>query len=147
MARLGLGEQPLLQPLELLGDAAVEHRAADAGDDAADDRGIDFFGERDGAAGRPAERRHQRGAAIVGERRGSDDLGGHHDALEPAARALGMNPWAWILGGGEDHALVATFAPDAVPDGWRAIGRVLDGPGRVLVDGETWSGDTGWQSF
>jgi thiamine-monophosphate kinase len=86
-------------------------------------------------------------ASDVGIDVSRDDLGGHHDALESAARALGMNPWAWILGGGEDHALVATFAADAVPDGWRVIGRVLDGPGRVLVDGETWSGDTGWQSF
>lgn len=75
-----------------------------------------------------------------------DALGVHHDALWSAADALAMNPWVWVLAGGEDHALVATF-PDAPPAGWHAIGSVLDGPVRVLVDGEQWHGDTGWQSF
>jgi thiamine-monophosphate kinase len=51
-----------------------------------------------------------------------------------------------VLGGGEDHALVACFA-GAVPAGWRAIGQVVDGPARVLVDGEEWDGYPGWQSF
>jgi thiamine-monophosphate kinase len=75
-----------------------------------------------------------------------DALGVHHDALWSAADALAMNPWVWVLAGGEDHALAATF-PGAPPAGWHAIGRVLDGPARVLVDGEQWYGDTGWQSF
>jgi thiamine-monophosphate kinase len=52
----------------------------------------------------------------------------------------------WVLAGGEDHALVATF-PGAPPAGWSAIGTVLDGAPRVLLDGEQWHGDTGWQSF
>jgi thiamine-monophosphate kinase len=68
------------------------------------------------------------------------------DALAGAAEALGTDPWAWILGGGEDHALVATF-PTAPPSGWKVIGRVLDGPGRVLVDDAVWQGNPGWQSF
>jgi thiamine-monophosphate kinase len=68
------------------------------------------------------------------------------DAVAGAAGAVGANALAWVLGGGEDHALVATF-PDAVPQGWRAIGRVLDGPPRVLVDGDTWHGNPGWESF
>jgi thiamine-monophosphate kinase len=34
-----------------------------------------------------------------------------------------------------------------VPAGWRVIGRVLDGPARVLVDGAEWRGYAGWQSF
>jgi thiamine-monophosphate kinase len=68
------------------------------------------------------------------------------DAIAEAAAALGADPWAWVLGGGEDHALVATF-PGALPPGWRAIGRVIDGPARVLVDGEAWRGNPGWQSF
>ncbi|MGB9304701.1 MAG: thiamine-phosphate kinase, partial [Mycobacterium sp.] len=51
-----------------------------------------------------------------------------------------------VLGGGEDHALVACFAGDA-PAGWRVIGRVLEGPARVLVDGAKWDGYAGWQSF
>ena len=68
------------------------------------------------------------------------------DALAGAAEAVGADPWAWILGGGEDHALVATFAT-APPPGWKAIGRVLDGPARVLVDDAVWQGNPGWQSF
>jgi thiamine-monophosphate kinase len=75
-----------------------------------------------------------------------DALGMHHDTLFPAASAMAMDPWAWVLAGGEDHALVATF-PDAPPAGWSAIGTVLDGAPRVLLDGEQWHGDTGWQSF
>jgi thiamine-monophosphate kinase len=73
-------------------------------------------------------------------------LAADHGALTEAAAAVGADPWAWVLGGGEDHALVACFA-DAAPPGWRVIGRVLDGPARVLVDGETWNGYAGWQSF
>ena len=73
-------------------------------------------------------------------------LAADHDALTAAGAAAGADPWSWVLGGGEDHALVACFA-GVVPDGWRVIGRVLDGPARVLVDGEPWRGYAGWQSF
>lgn len=75
-----------------------------------------------------------------------DALSADRDAVAGAAELLGADPWAWVLGGGEDHALVATF-PAAVPDGWRVIGRVLDGAPRVLVDGQVWTGNQGWQSF
>jgi thiamine-monophosphate kinase len=68
------------------------------------------------------------------------------DAVSAAAAAVGGDAWAWVLGGGEDHALVACFA-DSVPVGWRVIGRVLDGPARVLVDGQDWTGYAGWESF
>jgi thiamine-monophosphate kinase len=68
------------------------------------------------------------------------------DALSAAAAAVGDDPWSWVLGGGEDHALVACFA-GAPPSGWRVIGRVFDGPARVLVDGAEWRGYAGWQSF
>ncbi|OCB45224.1 thiamine-phosphate kinase [Mycobacterium vulneris] len=66
--------------------------------------------------------------------------------IADAAAAVGADPWEWVLGGGEDHALAATF-PGAVPPGWRAIGRVVDGPATVLVDGAPWAGNAGWQSF
>jgi thiamine-monophosphate kinase len=69
-----------------------------------------------------------------------------HDALSPAAATVGEDPWSWVLGGGEDHALVACFAGPP-PPGWRVIGQVLDGPARVLVDGADWQGYVGWQSF
>ena len=55
--------------------------------------------------------------------------------MAEAAAKVGADAWAWVLGGGEDHALVATF-PASPPDGWLPIGRVLDGPPRVLVDGD-----------
>ena len=67
-------------------------------------------------------------------------------ALTEAAELAGDDAWAWVLGGGEDHALVATF-PGAVPAGWRVIGRVLDGSPGVFVDGAQWSGSQGWESF
>lgn len=67
-------------------------------------------------------------------------------AVADAAAACGTDPLAWVLGGGEDHALAATF-PGSPPDGWRVIGRVLDGPAQVLVGGDVWAGNPGWQSF
>jgi thiamine-monophosphate kinase len=59
--------------------------------------------------------------------------------LQQVGAALGADPLAWVLTGGEDHALVATF-PSWVelPEGWAAIGTVLKAgknPG-VLVNGE-----------
>jgi thiamine-monophosphate kinase len=59
--------------------------------------------------------------------------------LAQVAAALGGDPMGWVLTGGEDHALVATFPPGAVlPHGWTTIGAVHesddDGPG-VRVDG------------
>jgi len=68
------------------------------------------------------------------------------DAVAGAAEAVGADAWAWVLGGGEDHALVASF-PASPPEAWRVIGQVLDGPARVLVDGGQWEGNTGWESF
>jgi thiamine-monophosphate kinase len=70
------------------------------------------------------------------------------DAVGAAAAALAVDPLAWVLGGGEDHALVATFAGEP-PAGWRPIGRVVEGgdPGQVTLDGARWSGARGWQSF
>jgi thiamine-monophosphate kinase len=48
------------------------------------------------------------------------------EPLVDAAAALGKDPLEWVLTGGEDHALVATFPPGSeLPPGWRAVGRVL----------------------
>ena len=68
------------------------------------------------------------------------------EAVSAAAAAAGVDPWSLVLGGGEDHALVACF-PDAVPPGWRPIGVVIAGDPQVLLDGESWSGPKGWQSY
>jgi thiamine-monophosphate kinase len=54
---------------------------------------------------------------------------------------------AWVLTGGEDHALAATFPPGvALPPRWTVIGEVRQGRG-VLVDGEGWAGEAGWGHF
>jgi thiamine-monophosphate kinase len=83
------------------------------------------------------------------------------EGLQAAARALhpffgrterGSTPehaqaLAWVLTGGEDHALAATFPPGtALPPRWTAIGTVRKGQG-VLVDGQTWAGSAGWDHF
>ncbi len=69
--------------------------------------------------------------------------------LEAAARALGVDPEPWVLDGGEDHGLLATFPGDAtLPDGFVPVGRVHAGePGRVLVGGQVPSGSGGWDHF
>jgi thiamine-monophosphate kinase len=93
-----------------------------------------------------ADLRHVAEASGVGIDLSTAALATDHDALVAAGSAADEDPWAWVLGGGEDHALVACFA-GRPPAGWRVIGRVLDGPARVLVDDEEYSGHAGWQSF
>lgn len=58
--------------------------------------------------------------------------------LSDVAAALGKDPYEWILAGGEDHALVATFSARA-PEGWRVVGAVSTGEG-VTVDGKPAAG-------
>ncbi len=74
-------------------------------------------------------------------------LSADRDAVAGAAAAVG----ARRVGSGCSAAARTTrwspTFPAAPPAGWRAIGRVLDGPARVLVDGDTWHGNPGWQSF
>ena len=61
--------------------------------------------------------------------------------------ALGVDPMHWVLTGGEDHALAATFPSDVVlPEGWAPIGRVRTGNG-VVVDGLPYRGPGGWDHF
>ena len=68
--------------------------------------------------------------------------------LAAAARALGRaDPVDWVLTGGEDHALAATFRPGtALPPGWVVAGQVRAGQG-VLVNGESFTGTAGWNHF
>jgi len=69
-------------------------------------------------------------------------------ALAEAAGALGRpGGLDWMLTGGEDHALAATFPPGrALPPHWTVIGQVRAGQG-VLVNGNTVTGRTGWNHF
>jgi thiamine-monophosphate kinase len=70
------------------------------------------------------------------------------DAMRDAAKALGFDVYSWILAGGEDHPLAATFPPDTeLPEDWLLIGSVVDGGG-VTVDGQPYQGGpTGWDHF
>lgn len=76
------------------------------------------------------------------------ELKGYQAMLELPAQALGQNPEHWVLQGGEDHALLATFPPGAqLPKSFKAIGRVIESasPG-VYLDGELIQG-LGWDSI
>jgi thiamine-monophosphate kinase len=53
----------------------------------------------------------------------------------------------WVLTGGEDHSLVATFpAGTRLPPRWRVIGEVGPGQG-IVVDDQPRSADLGWDHF
>jgi thiamine-monophosphate kinase len=67
--------------------------------------------------------------------------------LLAAARTLRHDPLDWVLSGGEDHALAATFPRDTrLPPHWAVIGRVQEGQG-IRVDGANYRGQFGWQHF
>jgi len=69
------------------------------------------------------------------------------EPLQAVAAATGSDPVALVLGGGDDHALLATFpAGAALPDGWTVIGAVSAGEG-VTVDGAPYDGAAGWTHF
>ncbi|KID31053.1 thiamine-monophosphate kinase [Prauserella sp. Am3] len=68
--------------------------------------------------------------------------------LVDVAGALGADPMHWVLTGGEDHALVATFPSFTdLPQGWRQIGTVLMPDTGVTVDGKPYDGETGWEHW
>jgi thiamine-monophosphate kinase len=69
------------------------------------------------------------------------------DPMRAVGSALGVDPMQFIFGGGDDHAILATFPADAtLPEGFTVIGSVVDGDG-VTVDGEEYDGPTGWSHF
>lgn len=79
------------------------------------------------------------------------DLGTHRfelpDPIQRLSAATGVSPWNFILAGGEDHALAATFPQGTeLPSGWTQVGLVTDSGG-VTVDGEGWDGPGGWTHF
>lgn len=69
--------------------------------------------------------------------------------LRAAAQATGDDALDWVLTGGEDHALLATFADDgALPAGFVRIGRVAAPAGHdVVVDGSPHLGSPGFDHF
>ena len=72
------------------------------------------------------------------------------DPMRAVGSALGVDPMQFILGGGDDHAILATFpAGTTLPEGFTAIGSVADAgdAGLVTVDGESYDGPGGWTHF
>ena len=68
--------------------------------------------------------------------------------LVEVGSALGADPRQWVLTGGEDHALAATFPSFAdLPEGWRRIGSVLMPDTGVTVDGRPYEHGAGWEHW
>ncbi|HEV7191663.1 MAG TPA: thiamine-phosphate kinase [Jatrophihabitantaceae bacterium] len=58
--------------------------------------------------------------------------------LAEVGAALNVDPLTWVLTGGDDYALVATFPHGvAPPPNWQVIGAAVEGDG-VRVDGRRW---------
>ena len=74
------------------------------------------------------------------------------EPLQAVAAATGKDALSFVLTGGDDNALVGTFEPADVPEGWTVIGSVAEGnedlpAGTVTVDGRLYSGDAGHAHF
>lgn len=74
------------------------------------------------------------------------------EPLQAVSAALGSDALGFVLTGGDDHALLATFPADAdLPEGWAVVGAVTDLDGAdgplVTVDGAPYDGVPGWSHF
>ncbi|WP_256042145.1 thiamine-phosphate kinase [Corynebacterium sp. CCUG 61414] len=67
------------------------------------------------------------------------------DQLREAGEFLGVDPWDWVLNGGEDHTLLGTIDGDA-PVGYRSIGTVTRKVG-VEIDGVAHTARHEWEPF
>jgi thiamine-monophosphate kinase len=74
-------------------------------------------------------------------------LQGFEAVVEEAARAIDANPSDWVIGGGEDHSLLATFpAGSTLPRAFKPIGVVLpQGPAPVMLGAQPLP-ERGWDS-
>ena len=70
------------------------------------------------------------------------------EPMQAVGAALGVDPMRFVLTGGDDHPLVATFPTSVeVPPGWTVIGRCSAGAPAVTVAGEPYDGERGWDHF
>jgi thiamine-monophosphate kinase len=70
------------------------------------------------------------------------------EPMQAAASAYNVDPHAWMLTGGDDHALLATFPPGAaLPEGFVVIGQVVAGEPGVSVDGVDRPAEGGHRHF
>lgn len=76
-----------------------------------------------------------------------DKLSSYEQLLAAAGGCLGVTPREWVLAGGEDHGLLATFPPGHLAPGFTKIGTVMAaGTHAVTVAGEPVT-YTGWDHF
>lgn len=76
----------------------------------------------------------------------SRDLQGFEAMLDDVAMRLGVQARDWVLGGGEDHSLLATFGPGVeIPRAFKPIGVVAEGSG-VYLDAVQLA-EAGWDSI
>ena len=73
------------------------------------------------------------------------------EAVVTTASAYNLDPLTWVLGGGDDHALLAAFGPDdRLPEGFVRVGTVLDAGAsgaQVRVDGREVDQVAGFEHF
>ena len=94
----------------------------------------------DSAALRPGDRLTAAAGAVAASRRHSARTG----LVTRPADDLALD---WVLTGGEDHSLAATFpAGTRLPPRWKVIG-VVAGGHDVVVDGQPWAEPSGWDHF
>jgi thiamine-monophosphate kinase len=75
------------------------------------------------------------------------DLQGFEAMLEEAARAIGANAFDWVLDGGEDHSLLATFAAGAqIPREFKPIGEIVARTNHDVLLDLAPVADGGWDS-
>ena len=74
-------------------------------------------------------------------------LQGFEAVLELAGQAIEANPKEWVIGGGEDHSLLATFSPTAnIPRSFKPIGTVLAAGDSAVLLGTQPVNELGWDS-
>ena len=110
-----------------------------------------------GVAAAAARRSYGKLVAFLAAR--SRDVAAAQDALAEAfatalaewpVRGVPRNPEAWLLTGGEDHGLLATFPAEAqLPAGFRRLGTVrAGGPGVVTAPQDAaHAAAVGWDHF
>jgi thiamine-monophosphate kinase len=97
----------------------------------------------DSAALRPGDRLSAAARAVAAPRRQSARTG----LVTRPADDLALG---WVLTGGEDHSLAATFpAGTRLPPRWKVIGIVAGGSRDhgIVVDGQPWAQARGWDHF
>lgn len=91
-------------------------------------------------------------SVVMDIRTDSEALGRARDTLAPTGDLLRLDPWEWVLGGGEDHGFLATAPPGAGLAGFAVIGSVCpvpEGarPAVTLNGSDRWRIRSGWGHF